>query len=468
MARDLVYRKLSRQAQHFPDLLIDEFNDDSPAAAALNPRDLAFAHAVYDAVLARWITLEHLLQPCVNQPVAELEARMRAVLLAGAAQLLLLDKVPAYAAINHAVEWAKERIRPGAGSMVNAVLRKFARLRPPSFDPDAPRPLYTGARNELPMADGRAILLSEDALPEDEMTRLAVATSLPSDLVYAWTCSNPVAEVRRLALHTLASPPTILNTAHARAPFAPEHAELLTPHRVPGHHVFTGSRGELIALLNARNDAWVQDPASSASITSIGDLNLDQALIIDGCAGQGTKTRQLAAMFPTATIIATDVERRRFESLTRAFEGHPRVRVMNYAAVKEQFLHRADLIVLDVPCSNTGVLARRPEAKYRYNKDSIESVTKLQRQIIADAIPLVRDQPAAGADPSEVTHGRKGRGKILYATCSLEGVENDQQAQWASKWHHFQVERESSCRSDGGPTLPATSWSDGSYAALLS
>jgi 16S rRNA (cytosine967-C5)-methyltransferase len=457
VARDLVYRKLARQAQHYPVLLIDELSDDAPGTRGMNPRDLAFAHAVYDAVIARWITLGHLLQPCVNQPVHELEARMRAVLLAAAAQLLLLDKVPAYAAINNAVEWAKERIRPGAGAMVNAVLRKLARLRPPSFDPEAARPRYSGARNELPLSDGTAILLSEDAFPEEEHPRLAAAVGLPLELVYAWTHHQPASEVRRLALHSLAAPPTILHTAHAVAPLSSEQSAILAAHAVPGHHVFAGSRAELVALLAARTDLWVQDPASSASLASISDLPLDGAVIIDACAGQGTKTRQLAALFPTATIIASDVDRRRFEALGRTFESHPRVRVVPYVQLKTEFLHAAHLVVLDVPCSNTGVLARRPEARHRFSKDSLASVVNLQRQIIADAIPLLLD----GQDA-------RGRGMILYATCSLEPAENEEQAEWACKWHRFKTERQNRTRPSGGPGDAPTAWTDGSYAALLS
>lgn len=452
-ARDLVYRKLARQVQNFPNLLIDELNDDAPGTRDLNPRDLAFAHAIYDAVIARWLTLRHLVQPLLTQPITDLEARLQAILLAGAAQLLLLDKVPPYAAINHAVEWAKERIRPGAGAMVNAVLRKVARLRLP----EESHPPYTGARNELPLPDATCIRLADDLLPADDLERLAVAASISPDLIVAWGRNNPLRDVTRLALHALASPPTIFNTAHLRGPLTAEQAALAQPHTVPGHHVFTGNRAELVTLLRDRADLWVQDPASSAPLSLISDLKLaDNSLIIDVCAGQGTKTRQLAAMFPAAAIIATDTDRRRHEALTRAFADHPRVKVVPFAALQAEYIRRADLILLDVPCSNTGVLARRPEAKYRFTPDSLQSLVDLQRQIIADAIPLLRD----GSDGAS-------RGRILYATCSLEPAENEEQARWAEKWHRFRIDREYRHAPSGGPGEPPTAYTDASYAALL-
>src|SRR5690606_20253861 len=111
-ARDTVFRRLARQAHRFPELDVRPFEP-----ANLSTRDAAFAHAIEDVVVRRWLTLEHLLSTHLTQPFGELEPRVRAALLAGSAQLLFLDSVPVHAAINHAVEWAKQRIRPGAGKL---------------------------------------------------------------------------------------------------------------------------------------------------------------------------------------------------------------------------------------------------------------------------------------------------------------------------------------------------------------
>ena len=77
----------------------------------------------------------------------------------------------------------------------------------------------------------------------------------------------------------------------------------------------------------------------------------------------------------------------------------------------------------------------------------------MQRQIIADAIPLLRDG----------TDGR-GLGTILHSTCSLEPAENEEQARWAEHWHRFRIDRESHRQPSAGTP---TAYSDGSYAALL-
>ena len=88
--------------------------------------------------------------------------------------------------------------------------------------------------------------------------------------------------------------------------------------------------------------------------------------------------------------------------MREVFANHDRVEVVEYSELRPRFDNQADLLVLDVPCSNTGVLARRVEAKYRFDTTSLSSVVGLGRQIIADSIPLLADA-----------------GRLLYATCSL-------------------------------------------------
>src|SRR5262249_2746188 len=146
--------------------------------------------------------------------------------------------------------------------------------------------------------------------------------------------------------------------------------ESLAPHDQHGSHLFTGSRAELVALLDSRCDLWVQDPASSRAIASVAHLR--PSLVIDFCAGQGTKTRQLAATFPEVQIIATDTDAARYETLRTTFRHAARVRVVRPETLLSEFAGRADLILLDVPCSNTGVLARRVEARYRCGRDQRE------------------------------------------------------------------------------------------------
>lgn len=444
--RHVACRVLARQARLFPEFDLASLDRLMEAeGATMSDLDRAFAHAIYDAAVRNWLVLEFLLGRCTTQPFRDLEPRLRGVLMAAAAQIIILDRVPVHSSINHAVEWAKKVIRPGAGGMTNAVLRKLAAFRP--MDESRRREKFSGGRDEVVAPDGSGIILAQACLPEDEIDRLAIATSHPRALLDHWLRSHPLHEVRRLALHGVVHPPAIINTAHAQRP-----VEGMAAHDVPGHHVFTGSATALRGLLRDRSDVWVQDPASSAAIQSNADLKPE--IILDLCAGQGTKTRQLAATFPNAQIVATDVDEERFAALTAAFKGSAQVTVLPMKKLRAEFHAKGDLILLDVPCSNTGVLARRPEARYRFSADSLKSLTDVQKQIIADSILLLHDSPAR-------------RGKILYSTCSLETEEDHSQAVWADKWHRLGISRERTVVPRGGPGEPPTGYSDGSFAALL-
>ncbi len=444
-ARESIYHALSKQVRAYPNLDIDGLNADR-----LGPLDAAFAHAVYDATIRRWITIEYLLKQHMRQEWDLVEARVRGALMGGAAQILFLSKVPPRAAVHSTVEWTKRRVRPGAGAMVNAVLRRISEEIP--TDPDARfRDSWTDRTDEIPLADGRALALAVSRLPDDPVSRLAVATSHPISLLRSWLKNMSIREVRAIATHGLAQPPIILNTQHARDPVP---SDLAKPHAAPGHHLYLGTRDELVALLASRDDIWVQDPASSLAVQSV--LDLKPSLVIDACAGQGTKTRQLAAAFPDAKIIATDIHDQRREILKKTFAGSEQVEVVLHKRLID-YSGKADLVFLDVPCSNTGVLARRVEARYRFNDESLTGLVNTQRQILADSIRLLSDGSAGGE-----------RGQILYSTCSLENAENEDQVAWMERWHAMKPSRVHRRSPEGGPGKDPEAYTDGAFAVLLS
>ncbi|MCA9294479.1 MAG: hypothetical protein KDA20_11770 [Phycisphaerales bacterium] len=461
-----MFSAVATQIRKYPDLAFDALD-----TTALNDRDAAFAHALYDKTIRRWITLRQIVRSQLKHEWDDVHPAARAALLCGCAQLLFMDTVPAHAAVNESVNWADAAVGGRTGALVNAILRGVSRLLeipepPPEVDPDAPlgiepepalkpAPLsnrhviqaWADRLDALPLSDGAALQLADEIWPKDPMERLAIATSLPLPLLRSWAKHMPMHEVRRLAMHCLVEPPVILNTTHAQSPLP----NTLTPHEAPGHHVMTNpSGGALSALLQQRRDIWVQDPASSLAIESVVDLK--PQLIIDACAGLGTKTRQLAATFPEARIIATDIDRVRHKGLVKTFKNHERVDVVPYPKLTD-YAAQADLILLDAPCSNTGVLARRLEARYRWSEARADELISMQRQIVADAVRLLKPGKRSGG--------------ILYSTCSLDPNENEEIGAWARKWHGFDTAREHRRSPAALPGDPATRYTDGSYAILL-
>ena len=141
--------------------------------------------------------------------------------------------------------------------------------------------------------------------------------------------------------------------------------------------------------------------------------------ILDLCAAPGTKTTQLAEMTgDKAKIIATDIDSERLkkvkENTTRL--GINSVRITPYEELFQNSKFPAsggaglfDCILLDVPCSNSGVLAKRPEARYRISQKAIQKLTITQGELLESAINLL-----------------KPKGKICYSTCSIQKCENSE------------------------------------------
>lgn len=389
----------------------------------LDARDARLAVAIHRTVLQRWLTLEYLLNQHMRKPLSKAEPMMQAILLSGTAQLVFMRKIPVHAAIDESVGLAKQVIRAGAGKLANAVLRKVADEVAEQVD-DAE---YVPARDVLPGETG-VIRLARPLLPEDPAEQLAIATSHPVDLVRRW--NDP-----RLLLHNLQHAPTIVYSDDA----PPE--DLATPHRRAGFYLWRSTHAALVEYLGQGSGRWVQDPTSAAPVLATADLSPSPKLIVDFCAGRGTKSRQLAHLHPQAKVIATDPDPERFESL-KAVPGIEAIAPNKMS----DYTGQADLLVLDVPCSNTGVLARRLEARYRFHAGSLESLTQLQRQIAEQAAPLL-----------------SSGGAVLYATCSIEIEENQQQAEALAGRFGRSIRKVES-------TLPGgceTDYHDGGYYALL-
>lgn len=434
--REAAFDAIAAQARRFPDLL--------PAALRaghLEPREAAFAHALYEAVATRWLTLTAVLDARLRRPLAKTDPDIRAALLGGAGQLLLLGGVPPHAAIDESVNWLKARKGGGAkgrsqAGLVNAVLRRIAE----SVIGREPGP-WNDARDALPLSTGEIVRLAAPVLDEDELRRVSAAGSCPAPLLRRWAGEVGREGARDRAMHSIVRPPVVLNVSHAGSPVPDTE-----PHNRDGSAVFTGPHGSLGDLLAGRRDVWVQDASSAATVASVS--NLDPKIVIDMCAGVGTKTRQLAAVFPNAEIIASDQDASKLDSLA---DDSGRVRTHALDDLPFAMGGAADLVLLDVPCSNTGVLPRRPEARYRAGTDQHKRLADTQRQIIADALRLL----APG-------------GKLLYATCSLEPEENREIAAWAGKWHELKASRERFDEPAGLPGDPPGRYRDGAYSVLLS
>ncbi len=429
-ARAAAAVSLINAAKRFPDLPAIQLD-----VLGLDPRDAALATAIHRTVLQRWITLEYLLNRELEKPIHTLEPPMQAVLLTGAAQLLFMHRLPTHAVVDEQVNLARELVRPGAAGMVNAVLRRVAEMVK-AVEEDTP---WKPARDRLPLDNG-CVLLNGDLLPPIELASryLAVATSHPRAIINRWMQPHGKQRVADFCKHGIETPPTIVAVEQG---FKHETTEQYQPHETPGFLVWQADQKELRAFLDQHPQRRVQDPASSLPVRSAANLSVNRAM--DFCAGRGTKTRQLAALFPDATIAATDVDNERRAALQRATKTCKNVIVVGPDAEPRE---KIDLLLLDVPCSNTAVLARRPEARYRFDTKSLNTLVQLQRDILRQTLDWV----VPG-------------GVVLYSTCSMEKEENNDQANWISHRVRGKIEHEH----QAWPSGRGATYQDGGYHALI-
>ncbi len=224
---------MAAQAGRFPALAICE-----PDTSHLDPRDSALAHTIYDQAIRRWLTLECVLNRFLKHPLRSADPGVQAALLCGAVQMLLLDRVPAHAAIDQSVAWTKRALRPKPAGLVNAVLRRVAELRV-GGDERLRAESWDDARDAIPLADGMALRLTEPVLPAERSRRLAIATSTPRALLLQWSTHADETRVRATALGGIASSPTIVNTAWATSPLPPW---LVQPSRLRWEGTWTSAR----------------------------------------------------------------------------------------------------------------------------------------------------------------------------------------------------------------------------------
>ena len=363
-------------------LLTREF----PVALLPEGPDRAFVQDLVYTAIRRMRPLRRVLGELVRKwPKGELEA----LLYIGAAQILYMESVPDFAAVNETVEAAKACGNPNVAKVVNGVLRNLLRRRE-EFER----------------------LIAEAPLEERE--------SFPTELVRRWTKRFGAANAEKLA---------VWHNEPAETYLARKDGSFVTLERGKSVADVEGYReGEFI----------VQDPGTRLSVDLLEPRSGDT--VLDACAAPGGKTIQLA--WRGADVTACEVNPRR---RARLVANLARVRLADSVKVLDDFPETAfSKVLVDAPCSNTGVLRRRPDARWNWSVEKLATLVKLQAEILDRVADLV----APG-------------GTLVYSTCSNEPEENaDQVAEFLRRHPGFTL-------AETRESLPFESGTDGAFAAKL-
>jgi len=343
--------------------------------------DAAFIRALVFGALRGHLLHRQLINACLSKPLKRKDRVLEALLSVGFYQLLS-DRQPDYAAVSATVEATRDLRRPHAKGLVNAVLRRFIRER------------------DSLLSDATAGLEATHGLPEwllqrlqadwpDQWQQIAAGSDRQAPM---WLRVN---RARTTTSDYLAKAGLAATTADA----FPDALLLETPLPVSALPGF------------AAGDCSVQDAAAQMAAHLLDPQPGER--VLDACAAPGGKTCHLLERQPElGEVVALDSSAERLE---RVHENLGRLQLS--ATVVEGDAtdpsgwwdnHSFDRILVDAPCSATGVIRRHPDIKFLRRDSDIAVLAQLQGDILDALWPLLRPG-----------------GRLLYATCSVLRAEND-------------------------------------------
>ena len=337
----------------------------------------------------------------------KLDAETRDVLRVGLCQILILE-IPDHAAVNETVEAGKAPVR----ALINAVLRKAISSRkqlmeeldelPPAVRYSHPDWLYNRWRKSFGQAEALAIMEWNNR-PAETFFRL-----------------NPLS-------------PTDAEIPGKRLAHSPDYYEL---------------EGKLPTELLASGAIYIQDPATRHCIRLLKPK--PDETILDACAAPGGKAFLIAvAQGSGANLTCTDSNEKRIprleQNLARLHISPAEISVHDWRTpAPERFQGAFDAILLDVPCSNTGVIRRRVDVRWRLQPADIENLAITQTSILDNALPCL-----------------KPGGRIVYSTCSIETSENIELVNAFVEKHGLKIKGKTRI-------IPTQHGTDGAFAAVIS
>ncbi len=330
--------------------------------------------------------LDHLVGPHVRRGIERVEPTLLEILRLGAYQILFMGGVPAYAAVAEAVDQAREAAGQRSAGFVNAVLRRVAEA-----------------------GDGLDRFPAE---ARDPAGFLSTWGSHPRWLVDRWLAREEPVRVRRLVDVDNARPSVFLVPLEG----TPEEAERrLTAAGIAAEVVGSGTRcvrlGDgvsVVAALQTAGPSIAQDPA--ANLVSLYADVPSGTMVADLCAAPGGKVLALPAQ--SLRILAADRSESRIRLLRENARRTGRRLAFAVADAGCPPVRSADVVLLDVPCTGTGTLARHPDARWRLRPEAIEEMARVQERMLRAAADVV----VPG-------------GLLVYSTCSLEPEENGERVQ---------------------------------------
>lgn len=376
-------------------------------------QDYAFALEIASGTVRMALALDHIAAGYSTGKKLDVKLKERALVRMAVYQYFYMDRVPLYAIVNETVAIAKKYCFRTFAGFLNALLRKMGESPPALPDGDA--------------IDDLATLYS---YPVYYVERLLKEYG-----------SDTTREI--LALGNL--PPKTMVRVRPGVNIDVEAFNLLKPASNEHLPVAVLSKTASLSAIAASPEVYIQNATPVALVAELGAHTRRPSAILDLCASPGGKLLAAHDMFPGVELFANDLTEEKVARLRQNLEKYSLEAQLSvgpgetYEANGKKF----DLIILDVPCTNTGVLNKRPEARWRLSHEAVEELLIKQKALMQHAVELL----APG-------------GVIWYLTCSILKEENEQAVREAADSHGLVLDYIKTI-------LPDREGWDGGFAALL-
>ncbi len=409
-SRHPIGRSVARQSLDRTVFYLRQVEEGQPLR--LEPNESAPTRNVVLEICRRRNQLEWYLGQLADKGV---KARLRRPLCWALAEILWLDGLPAEVAVSVCVDSIKQQFSSREAGFANALLRRT-----------------TG-----PDARSRFAARLEQAPPH-------VRLALPEPLWQRWKTQLSPAQLTELA--NLLLQPSVIHVRERQTtgelPFlGPAYTVPWAPQAT--FRLCTDPQALFASPEWQAGSFYVQDPATLLSCSLLAPQPGET--VADLCAAPGGKSLVLAeALAGTGRLVCLDRSQRRLRTVARNLAGQEHVALAVGDAATPPFRPDSfDAILLDVPCSNTGVIRKNPDVRWRFSPKDLQELAALQQRILIGTAPLLRPG-----------------GRLVYSTCSIEPEENSGNiaAFLATHLDFTLVEQHQLLPAEGN---------DGAYAALL-
>lgn len=350
--------------------------------AELDARDRAFATVLAFGSIKMRRTLDWYLRPYVGDRNKPIDPAIHEVLRLAVYELLFTNAQP-HATVSQWVELAKRYGHRGTAGLTNAVLR--------------------GILRDKPQAPQRADFENEDEY-------LGTAFSFPTWIVRQWRSVFGDARIESIleACNAPAQPAIAINrakiTREDAVAYFQGHGAQAQPSQLAEDAVLVSDAALARGGERSANGAWWVQSEASASIVDILNPQPGEA-VLDACSGRGSKALQTAARLNgDGTLTCIERDARKVSALEqRAVAAQLPIATIAGDATAPILQGRFDRILVDAPCSGTGVLGRHPEARWRKRPDDGERLALTQRALLEALAPHVHEG-----------------GALVYAVCSVD------------------------------------------------